>query len=598
MSLRLLICAVVAGLLAVATPAASAAPALPLGHAGRFVTDAQGRVVILHGYNMVYKRPPYAPDATGFGDDDAAFLAAEGYNTVRVGVIYKAVEPSPGVYDDAYLARIASTVDTLGRHGIVSMLDFHQDLYNEAFQGEGWPDWAVQDDGLPHEPKSGFPNNYLVMPALQRAFDHFWNNDPGPGGVGLQDRYAAAWRHVAQRFGSNRSLLGYELMNEPWPGSAWQPCANPATGCPAFDSTLTAFANRSTAAIRQVDRRTLVFYEPAVLFNFGAPTSTGPLGDPRGAFAFHDYCLSPGPSGHDSSCDTFDDTVFANAASHATRTGEPNLLTEFGATDDAILLGKMVARADRNMVGWQEWHYCGCSDPTTSGPGDTQAIVLDPSRPPTGSNVKSAKLAILSRPYPQAVAGTPESFGFDPDAHRFDLRYRTTRAGGGALASGALTEIALPARQYPRGYDVAVEGGSVRSRPGAATLQIAACAGAGEVGVNVTPGTGRVRQTCTPPPPVGAAAIHLSASPRSARAGRRVRFVFLARARVNGRLRPVAGARIRFAGRNARTNRRGRAVIVKRFGASRRGRRYTARAFRRDLRTGRVVVTVRASRRR
>ena len=41
-----------------------------------------------------------------------------------------------------------------------------------------------------------------------------------------------------------------------------------------------------------------------------------------------------------------------------------------------------------------------------------------------------------------------------------------------------------------------------------------------------------------------------------------------------------------------------RAVIVKRFGFSRRSRRYTARAFRRDLRTGRVVVRVRASRRR
>ena len=72
---------------------ASASVELPLGHAGRWITDDQGRVVVLHGLNMVYKRPPYAPDAIGFGDDDAAFLAREGFNAVRVGVIYKAVEP-------------------------------------------------------------------------------------------------------------------------------------------------------------------------------------------------------------------------------------------------------------------------------------------------------------------------------------------------------------------------------------------------------------------------------------------------------------------------------------------------------------------------
>ena len=50
----------------VAAPAA-AQPRPPLGHAGRWITDADGRVVILHGVNMVYKVPPYAPDAIGFG---------------------------------------------------------------------------------------------------------------------------------------------------------------------------------------------------------------------------------------------------------------------------------------------------------------------------------------------------------------------------------------------------------------------------------------------------------------------------------------------------------------------------------------------------
>ena len=148
----------------VAPPTALAAPTgptLPLGHAGRWMTDADGRVVILHGLNQVYKVPPYEPSADGFGDDDAGFLQANGFNAMRVGVIWAAVEPQPLSYDDNYLNLIAQTVATLASHGIVSLLDFHQDLYNEAFQGEGAPAWAVQQAGLPN-PQLGFPGNYFL----------------------------------------------------------------------------------------------------------------------------------------------------------------------------------------------------------------------------------------------------------------------------------------------------------------------------------------------------------------------------------------------------------------------------------------------------
>src|SRR5437763_11498350 len=99
--------------------AARAAPKLPLGHSGRWITDARGRVVVVHGINMVYKLPPYYPSVAGFDKDDAAFLARIGFNAVRVGVIWKAVEPRPGVYDDSYLAHIAATVRTLARRGIL-----------------------------------------------------------------------------------------------------------------------------------------------------------------------------------------------------------------------------------------------------------------------------------------------------------------------------------------------------------------------------------------------------------------------------------------------------------------------------------------------
>jgi endoglycosylceramidase len=90
---------------------AQASPLPRLRHRGRWITDALGRVVIARGTNMVDKRPPYYPGAVGFGDDDAAFLARIGFNAVRVGVIWKAVEARRGVYDDRYLARIAAATE-------------------------------------------------------------------------------------------------------------------------------------------------------------------------------------------------------------------------------------------------------------------------------------------------------------------------------------------------------------------------------------------------------------------------------------------------------------------------------------------------------
>src|SRR3954468_24016586 len=110
-----------------AAGSAQAAPKAPFGSAGGFLTGPNGRVFISHGVNMVYKVAPYEPSAVGFGDDDAAFLAREGFNSVRLGVIYKAVEPKPGVYDDAYLDKIAADAEVLEKHHVAALIDFHQD---------------------------------------------------------------------------------------------------------------------------------------------------------------------------------------------------------------------------------------------------------------------------------------------------------------------------------------------------------------------------------------------------------------------------------------------------------------------------------------
>jgi endoglycosylceramidase len=538
---------------------AGAAPTAPFGHAGRWITDAQGRVVVIHGVNMVYKRKPYAPDAIGFDEADAAFLAKEGFNGVRLGLIWAAVEPQPGVYDDAYLARIKATVALLRKHGIATQLDFHQDQLNERFYGEGFPDWAIQDDGLPNKPDFGFGPNYLLLSSLQRALDHFWNNDPGPGGIGLQDRYAAAWKHVAESFAGDEDLLGYDLFNEPFPGTVWQPCISLA-GCPEFDAKLTAFTKRVVAAIRAADPRGIVWYEPNVIFNNG-PRTHVVSGDERAGFSFHDYCILEPETGSNLGCDGFDDLVFANAERQSLRTGDALMLTEFGATDDADNNRAMAARADRTRMSWMWWHYCSCDDPTTTGPGDKQALVDDPRKAPQGANLRPGKLDLFARPYPRVVAGTPRSWSWDAATKTFRLRFTNVRAGGGGeFARYARSEVVLPARQFPDGYAVSAKDAVVRSAPGAQMLALAACPGAGDIEVTVTP-RGENSQGCAAP------ALRISASPRRIRAATRARVSVTIRDAIG----PVAGARVRLGTRVRRTDSRGRVVLRVRLRS--RGRR-------------------------
>jgi endoglycosylceramidase len=469
------------------TIASSAAPRAPLGHSGRWITDRGGRVVIMHGLNMVNKRPPYLPSALGFGADDAAFLRRNGFNTIRLGLIYKAIEPQPGRIASGYLRKERSIERTLAKRGIFSLVDFHQDLYNEKFGGEGWPDWAVLDDGQPAEPLSGFPASYITSPGLNRTFDNWWANEPGPGSVPLQSRYAGAWAEVASVFRADPGVLGYDLLNEPWPGSTWMTCAN-TDGCPAYDrGSLRPFYERVIPRIRTADRQSLVFYEPQVLFNFGSDTNLGRLAAKNLGFSFHVYCLVGLVAGGPSGCGDLEQLVLDNADAHAKQTDTALMMSEFGATDDIATLERVVDAADQHMVSWQEWHYCGCDDPTTqASSGDVQALVRDPKKPPQGDNVFHDKLKALARPYPQAIAGTPLKYSFDEASGRFQLAFSKRRAAGHGRFARGLSDIFIPRLHYRHGYRAKVVGALVLSKPNAQHLILRGLREADRVDVTVT----------------------------------------------------------------------------------------------------------------
>ena len=92
-----------------------------------------------------------------------------------------------------------------------------------------------------------------------------------------------------------------------------------------------------------------------------------------------------------------------------------------------------------------------------------------------------------------------------------------------------------------------------------------------------------------PRPPTPRPKLSLTVRPRTTRAKKRTEFRFRATAVDSGKRRPVAGARIRFAKKTARTGRAGRAKISKRF--THRGRHHP-QACKRGFRCGRALVRV------
>ncbi len=502
-----------------ASPIPSANPANgPVGPfrapGGPELLDRDGRVVLLHGVDLVYKIPPYEVEVGGTGRNvltsaEAQHMAQLGFDVVRLGIIWKGLEPGtapinaagictpgtprasgPGQFNarifDTYLDRLQATIALLARYGISSLIDMHQDVYNEAFGGEGAPNWAVCTDGIEPKPQRGVADwsvNY-TGPGVSEAYGHFWDNDV----VGnLQGEFDSLWTRVATRLRGNPWVVGYDPFNEPYgPGLSADP------DNPAFDAELQCFyTGRAHPGLDQngqpvscpaddpeegliprletADPTHLVAYEGNYSTDSGVPNHVGPMDYKNLVLNFHDYCFlhvpnGPEPADFGSVCGPLERTVFAQHAQERANDATPEqpagpgwLLTEFGATTDTADLGRITSDADTDLVGWIYWQWIDYPDPTGS-----HSSALWPARKAT-----AAQLNVLSETYASAVAGTPVSMSFDPATAAFSLRYRSNPT------VTAPTVVVVPvAVHYPHGYCLRVTGGRVTSHRGASRVDI------------------------------------------------------------------------------------------------------------------------------
>lgn len=442
--------ALAAGLAASSAPVTAdpATPLTPLRAQGSALIDGYGRTVLLHGVNTVDKDAPYLQPGDGFTltDESAAILARHGFTTVRLGVSFDGLMPTAGVVDTAYLDRVENVVDTLAAHGIYTLLDNHQDGLSKIWNGNGFPEWAIRARPADGEPNPGFPLYYL-MPSMNAGWDEVWNNT-----YGVLNHLGVALGALAERMTGRASVLGLELLNEPWPGSPFLTCY--PDGCPDFDVKYRRALQQLTDAVRAHNATVPVFWEPNVTWNETMPSHLGknpPITSPNIVFSPHDYCIPSQlaiylglPEELRALCPPQQDRTWSNIDAFADRTDIPTMVTEFGDGDPTVLRNT-TTRADERFVGWHYWHY--------------SARDGDPFRGDLGRE--------LVRTYPQATAGTPDTMVFDSSTGVFAYRYRPRPAS-------APTEIYVSDLFHPDSYEVKVTGGRVTSAPGARIVTVEA----------------------------------------------------------------------------------------------------------------------------
>ena len=350
--------------------------------------DSFGRQVILSGINKVNKN-----QKMNYTDNDSIAsyeqLSKYGFNCIRLGIIWDGVEPEPGKYDEKYLNKLEERVNWAAQNGIYVLLDMHQDLFSVSFS-DGAPKWATLTDNQPHTTGNVWSDAYFMSSAVQKAFDNFWENKVVSDGLGLQDHYANMWNHIAGRFANNKTVLGYDIMNEPFNGSQgtyilplilkeyarlyaeetgkvlsqnevmaiWSEEAlrfealsrmqdtekyarvlDVATELSQqFEkNTLQPMYQRVGNAIRKADTTHILFLEHAYFGNTGIRSGIEPVkgkngeNDPLVAYAAHGYDLLVDTKNYDKSSNSRVELIFSRINETSKRMNVPVLIGEWGA---------------------------------------------------------------------------------------------------------------------------------------------------------------------------------------------------------------------------------------------------------------------------
>jgi endoglycosylceramidase len=364
------------------------------------LTDELGRSVFYVGVNLggTSKDPPdFLPE---MDDADDAFLERSGATVARVLIFWEALEPERGTFDDAYLATLLPLLDRLEALGIDAILDMHQDIFGRGFGYSGAPRWACDAANYASfTPMEPWFMNYFST-EVETCFDDLWNDRS------LWDDYRDAWAHAVAVLGDHPAVVGFDLMNEPFPGNI--------DGAAFERDYLAAFYAHVRAAFAGAAAAARILVEPSVVYDF-APHTSLPVFTAGEAFAPHYYPTFIGAGNYLGNETTVADAI-ADMVRDGARLGGPLIAGEFGIANNvpdappyvAAMIDGLLAGGASAVV----WAF------GRGGPGSFDLLDLDGLPYPVAAS--------LRRPYVHRLAGRLRSTSYDRATRTLDVTWEET----------------------------------------------------------------------------------------------------------------------------------------------------------------------------